>query len=778
MNRAQRLRATIRGAVQGVGFRPFVYRLATELGLKGWVLNSSQGVFIEAEAEKEILDAFVLRIEKEKPPLARIQSLEFSFLDPVGYTTFEIRESEKESEKTVLVLPDVATCDECVTEVWNPADRRYRYPFTNCTNCGPRFTIVESLPYDRPNTSMKIFPMCPDCAREYRDPNDRRFHAQPIACPVCGPHLQLWVVGCRTEDALIGNTGVMPSVLAEYDEAMKQAAQAVLDGKILAFKGLGGFLIVVDAYNPQAIRSLRLRKPRKDKPFALMFPDLLTIKKHCQVSPLAERALLSPEHPIVLLPRKPESDLPDDIAPGNPYLGVMLPYTPMHHLFMSEVKRPVIATSGNLTDEPICTDEQESLKRLGKICDLFLVHNRPIVRHADDSIIRIILGKEMVLRRARGYAPFPIHLKENLPSILAVGGHLKNTIAISVRKNVFISQHLGDLETLESLKTFEKTIQDFLALYEVQPCLVGVACDLHPDYLSTQWAEEWTHKNGLPLIYVQHHHAHIASCMAENELDGEALGICWDGTGYGTDGTIWGGEFLIGSPSGFRRFAHLRTFPLPGGDMAIHEPRRVALGLLYELFGEKAFDMNTPALRAFSHQELRVIRQMLHKGVNCPLTSSAGRLFDVLASLLELFQTVSFEAQAAMAVEFQASHHFADGFSFELRGENPILIDWGPMMEEIVKLRNPERHILEIAKRFHLTLVDMMVAVAKRAGNEKIVLSGGCFQNALLLELAYQKLSNAGFQVYTHQRIPPNDGGISPGQIFVAYRVIMKKSER
>lgn len=777
MNRAQRLRATIRGAVQGVGFRPFIYRLATESGLKGWVLNSSQGVFIEAEAEKEILDAFVLRIEKEKPPLARIQSLEFSFLDPVGYTTFEIRESEKESEKTVLVLPDVATCDECMTEVWNPADRRYRYPFTNCTNCGPRFTIIEFLPYDRPYTSMRIFPMCPDCAREYRDPGDRRFHAQPIACPVCGPHLQLWGVGCWTEDALKGNPGGMPSITAVYDEALKQAAQAVLDGKILAFKGLGGFLIVVDAYNLQAIQNLRLRKPRKDKPFALMFPDLLSVKRHCRVSPFEERALLSPEHPIVLLPRNPESDLPDDIAPGNPYLGVMLPYTPMHHLFMSEVNRPVIATSGNLTDEPICTDEKEALKRLGKICDLFLVHNRPIVRHADDSIIRIILGKEMVLRRARGYAPFPIHLKENLPSILAVGGHLKNTIAISVRKNVFISQHLGDLETLESLKTFERTVQDFLALYEVQPRLVGVACDLHPDYLSTQWAEEWTHKNGLPLIYVQHHHAHIASCMAENELDGEVLGISWDGTGYGTDRTMWGGEFLIASPSGFRRFAHLRTFPLPGGDRAIHEPRRVALGLLYELFGEKAFDMNTPALRAFSHQELRVIRQMLHKGVNCPITSSAGRLFDALASLLGLFQTVSFEAQAAMDVEFQASHPTEQAFPFELRNENHITIDWGPMIEEVVKLRNPEGRIPEIAKRFHLTLVDMMVAVAKRAKNKKIVLSGGCFQNALLLEFAYQKLSNAGFQVYTHQRIPPNDGGISPGQIFVAYKV-MKQSER
>jgi len=752
-----RLKIIIRGAVQGVGFRPFIYRLASELGLKGWVINSSQGVFIEAEAGKNALNDLILRIEQEKPPLAHIQSLEFSFLDPIGYSTFEIRESEEEGEKTVLVLPDISTCDECMAEVWNPADRRFRYPFTNCTNCGPRFTIIETLPYDRPRTSMRIFPLCADCEKEYHNPLDRRFHAQPIACPRCGPHLQL-----------LDSQG---KVLAEREDAIKQAGQLVLEGNILGFKGLGGFLIIANPYRTRVVQLLRERKPRRDKPFALMFPDLETVKRHCEVSSLEERALTSPEHPIVLLKKRADSDLPEDCAPGNPYLGVMLPYTPMHYLLMSEVNQPVIATSGNLTDEPICTDERSALKKLGKICDFFLVHNRPIVRHADDSIIRVILDRELVIRRARGYAPLPVRLKENSPCVLGVGGHLKNTIAISIGRNVFISQHLGDLETAESFKTFEKTIQDFLTLYEIQPRLSAVACDLHPDYLSTQWAENWAYQHGLPLIRVQHHHAHIASCMAENELEGTVLGISWDGTGYGMDGTIWGGEFLISSPSGFHRFARLRTFPLPGGDVAIHEPRRVALGLLYELLGEKAFESETPTLRAFSPQELKLLQQMLRRGLNSPLASSAGRLFDAVGSLLDFVQKTTFEAQSAMAVEFQASERTAHTFSFQLTGENPIVIDWGPMILDMINLKNSGVNPSELAGRFHLTLVKIMVEVAKKAGLEKVLLSGGCFQNALLTKLAYQALTHAGFQVYTHQRVPPNDGGISLGQVFVSARV-------
>ncbi|MHA2646161.1 MAG: carbamoyltransferase HypF [bacterium JZ-2024 1] len=774
------MRVVVRGAVQGVGFRPFIYRLATEMGVKGWVINSSQGVFIEAEEEKKVLDEFVLRIEKEKPPLARIQSLEFSFLDPVGYSLFEIRESEEEGEKTVLVLPDIATCEECMGEVWDPEDRRFRYPFTNCTNCGPRFTIIESLPYDRPRTSMKIFPMCPDCEREYHNPADRRFHAQPIACPVCGPHLELWAKEDRGKDSEFA-----VRVEAKGDEALKRSVREVLNGKILGFKGLGGFLLVVDAYNQQAIQQLRYRKPRRDKPFALMFPDLAQVKRHCEVSPLEERALLSPEHPIVLLRRRAESDLPENIAPGNPYLGVMLPYTPMHSLFMKEMGKPVIATSGNLTDEPICTDEKEAFRRLGKICDLFLVHNRPIVRHADDSIVRVMVDREIVMRRARGYAPLPIHLKNPVPTILALGGHLKNTIALSVGSNVFISQHLGDLETAESLKTFERTISDFLFLYEARP--VAVACDLHPDYLSTQWAEKWTRENGLPLIKVQHHFAHIASCMAENEIYEEVLGISWDGTGYGTDGTVWGGEFLLCSPSGFQRVAHLRPFRLPGGDVAIQEPRRVALGLLYEIFGESLLGgateegkrkLNLPTMRAFSLSEIKILIQMMKRGVNAPLTSSAGRLFDAVASLLGLFQEVTFEAQAAMAVEFEAEKHCSarlKPFPFEMKGENPIILDWEPAIREMIMLHGSGEEPSRLCARFHLTLVEMMVQVARRTGKKKVLLSGGCFQNALLTQLAYQRLSGEGFRVYTHQRVPPNDGGISLGQIFIASRQYNEK---
>ena len=746
MHSTVRIRLVIRGAVQGVGFRPFIYRLATELGLKGWVLNSAQGVFIEVEGPAETLQQFVRRVESDRPPRAFIQSLEQSILDPIGYTAFEIRHSEESGEKVALILPDIATCPDCLREIFDPADRRYRYPFTNCTNCGPRYSIIEALPYDRPNTTMKAFNMCPRCREEYENPADRRFHAQPNACPECGPHLELW--------------DEQGTCLARYHEALLQAAEAIREGRIVAVKGLGGFHLIVDARNDAAIRRLRERKRREEKPFALMYPSLEQVIAHCEVNEAEERVLRSPESPIVLLRRREIKAVAPSVAPNNPYLGVMLPYTPLHHLLMHELGFPVVATSGNLSDEPICTDEREALHRLAGIADLFLVHNRPIARHVDDSVVRVLLGRELVLRRARGYAPLPVLVKQPLPPLLAVGAHLKNTVALSVGNQVFISQHIGDLETSQALEAFHRVITDVKELWEHQP--QAVACDMHPDYLSTQTA----YKMGIPVVPVQHHVAHILSCMAENELEPPVLGISWDGTGYGTDGTIWGGEFLLIHQAGWQRFAHLRPFRLPGGDRAIKEPRRSALGVLYERYGEQAFQ----TLRGvFTEQELTALSQMLRRGINAPITTSAGRLFDAVACLVGLRQVVNYEGQAAMELEFRLHGVTTDeSYPFTVdhtSSDARVLLDWRPMLPELLLDVAAGVPVGWISARFHNMLVEMMVAVAKRAGVECIALSGGCFQNAYLTERALQRLRAEGFRPYWHQRVPPNDGGIALGQI-------------
>ncbi len=758
-----RLRVVIRGAVQGVGFRPYIYRLATEIGLNGWVINSSQGVFIEVEGSRPKLDSFLLRIEKEKPPLSFIRSLESSYLDAVGFETFEVRASDESGEKTVIVLPDIATCPDCLGEIFDPGDRRYLYPFTNCTNCGPRFSIIEALPYDRPNTSMKIFPMCDECKAEYTDPADRRFHAQPNACPKCGPHLELW-----EED---GGT------LAEGQEALLQAAGAIRDGRIVAVKGLGGFHLMVDASNQDAVEELRRRKHREEKPLALMYPSLDAVKADCEVSPVEERLLTSPESPIVLLKRrKAESRIPGNVAPGNPYLGAMLPYSPLHHILMAELGFPIVATSGNLSDEPICIDEREALERLRGIADLFLVHNRPIVRHVDDSIVRVMMGREMVLRRARGYAPLPVHLKYKLPMMMAVGAHLKNCIAASVGEEIFISQHIGDLETTQANDAFLNVINDFNNLYQLRhECM---ACDAHPDYSSTHYARSRREPES-----VQHHYAHVLSCMAENEIDAPVLGVSWDGTGYGVDGTIWGGEFLLVDEEAYSRAGHFRTFMLPGGEKAVKEPRRVAMGVLYEIFGDAVFDMKElHPVRAFSDEELGVVREMLGKGLNSPVTSSAGRLFDAVSSLAGLRQVMRFEGQAAMELEFALDGYCAnEGYPFALDipkdgdVDTPMVFDWEPMIKAIIIDVRNEMPVGLISARYHNTLVEMIVRMAGEVGEEKVALTGGCFQNKYLTERAVGRLREAGFRPYWHQRVPPNDGGIALGQIIAASRCLGKK---
>jgi hydrogenase maturation protein HypF len=758
----QRARIAVRGAVQGVGFRPCVYRLAVEMNLTGWVRNSTEGVFIEVQGEQGLLETFLLRLQAEKPARSFIQSLEFSYLDPAEFHGFEIRASSDDGARNALVLPDIAVCADCLADILDPANRRYRYPFTNCTNCGPRFTIIESLPYDRGNTSMKLFPMCPQCRQEYEDPLDRRFHAQPNACPACGPRLALW-------DAA-------GDILAGTDDALVGAAAAVRGGKIVAVKGLGGFHLIVDARNTQAVERLRARKRREEKPLALMFPSLSAVRHLCEVSRLEERLLLSPESPIVLLQRSRRPVPPADavapaVAPGNPYLGVMLPYTPLHHLLLRELAFPVVATSGNLSDEPMCIDELEARSRLRRIADCFLVHNRPIVRHMDDSIVRVLLGRELVLRRARGYAPLPISLGQAAPVMLAVGAHLKNTVALSVGKNIFVSQHIGDLETAEASEAFRGVIASFRGLYQVQPEVV--VADMHPDYLSTKFA----HSCGRPVIAVQHHYAHVAACMAENELDGPVLGVSWDGTGYGTDGTLWGGEFLVADAASFRRVATLRSFRLPGGASAIKEPRRSAVGALYEIMGDALFERDDLApVRAFSRGEIAILRRMLAQAVNAPVTTSAGRLFDAVAAITDLRQGNSFEGQAAMELEF-ALADTAAGDSYPVSLKVPgaaagslLILDWGPMMLALIDDLKQGSALSTVAARFHNALVEGITAVARRIALERVALSGGCFQNRYLTERAVRRLEAEGFRPYWHQRIPPNDGGIALGQIAAALR--------
>jgi hydrogenase maturation protein HypF len=750
--KAERAKVTVRGVVQGVGFRPFVYRLATQLKLSGWVLNAGQGVLIEVEGARDSLQSFLLRLEKEKPPLAAIQSLEFSLLDAAGYDGFDIRYSEQSGRKTVLILPDVALCADCLRDIFDSEDRRYRYPFTNCTNCGPRFSIIEALPYDRAHTSMKRFAMCRACEREYHDPADRRFHAQPNGCPHCGPRLELW-------DA-------KGSPLGKEDQALLRAVDIVRDGQILALKGVGGFQLIVDAGNADAVRRLRARKRREEKPFALLYPSLALVQQDCAVSKLEARLLQAPEAPIVLLSRNgSKSLLAPAVAPCSPSLGVMLPYSPVHHLLMKDLVIPVVATSGNLSNEPICIDEHEALQRLEGVADYFLVHNRPIVRRLDDSVARVICDREMVLRRARGYAPLPIRSPNALPCVLGVGAHLKNSVALSIGNEIFISQHIGDLETSEAFSAFRGTVADLPRLYEAEPSIV--ACDLHPDYLSTKHASRMR----LPTLKVQHHFAHVLACLAENELEGSVLGVAWDGTGYGPDGTVWGGEFLLTDEESFQRAAHFRQFRLPGGDAAVKEPRRTALGVFYEIWRDEVIsDRRLAPFASFSDSELVVMAQMLSKGINAPLTSSAGRLFDAVASILGLRQRVTFEGQAAMELEYAIQPDIDDLYPFEITDGSPSIVDWGPMIPEILLDLQKGDSVGIISAKFHNTLAEIIVAVARKVGEPRILLTGGCFQNRFLIERSVRRLSDAGFQPYWHQRVPPNDGGIALGQVVAAAR--------
>lgn len=763
----------VRGIVQGVGFRPFVHNLARALDLTGYVLNTSEGVRIEVEGYQEALERFISRLGNDAPPLAQIEQISIEDLEAIGETSFVIRQSKSEAEKFGLVSPDVATCSDCWRDFLDPANRRYGYPFTNCTNCGPRYSIIRDIPYDRPTTTMASFRMCGACQGEYDDPADRRYHAQPNACPDCGPTL-----------ALVDRDSVGPDVPFEFSsgemslQILRDVRRLLREGKILAVKGLGGFHLTCDAENDRAVRELRERKQRIDKPFALMARDLASIESFCIVSKADREALLSPRRPIVILCRRPGANISAAAAPDNPTLGVMLTYTPLHYLLFGETPTEppaftaLVMTSGNMSEEPIATRNREAFI-LRPIADWFLLHNRDIYTRVDDSIVRTFEGKERTLRRSRGYAPHPMDLGRELPESLACGAELKSTFCLTKGRYAFLSQHLGDLKNYEALVFFQETLDRMQKLFRVRPR--AVAHDLHPLYLSTKLAREL---EGVEKIGVQHHHAHIASCMAENELRDKVIGIAFDGVGYGTDGAIWGGEFMIADFSAFERRAHLRYVPLPGGDMSTREPWRMALSYLQETFGAESNSMDLPLWREISPKKLALVQAMILRGASCVRTSSCGRLFDAVASILGLRHETNFEAQAAIALEMAADPRTGAAYPFEIDAGDPWEIDVRPAIASIVRDRLRGKDAGSIAARFHNTLVAAIVEVCRRLrgreGLNRVCLSGGTFQNVYLLARAAEGLRRHGFAVFTHCKVPPNDGGISLGQAVIASETVRR----
>jgi hydrogenase maturation protein HypF len=737
ITRLERLHILLEGAVQGLGFRPTVYRIASSLRVAGWVRNTGAGLEIEVEGVPEQLDVFLRRLEAERPAAALITNKDVNCCAPKSSVGFEILGSENGDPagmQFAAMLPDLATCPQCTAEIQDPANRRFGYPFTNCTLCGPRFSIVLDIPYDRTNTAMREFLMCAGCRREYDSHQDRRFHAQPNACTDCGPRLWTWPHDADSADPFV------------------QAARALADGRIVAVKGIGGFHLMVDARNAAAVQCLRQRKHRDEKPFAMLMPSIESVHRYCDVSATEAELLLSSAGPIVLLKAGNGYDLAPDIAQTSPCVGVMLPSSPIHHLLMAQFPFPIVATSGNREGEPIAIDNEEATARLGEIADLFLLHNRTIVRACDDSVARILNGVQ-ILRRARGYAPLPVLLPEALRPVLAVGGHLKNTVAISLGRQVFLSQHVGDLDSLESRETFERTIDDLCRLYRFEP--EAIISDLHPDYASTQWAADRARFLGIPHVHVQHHHSHVAACAAENGLPMDFLGVAWDGAGLGIDGAIWGGEFFVASRSGFSRIAHLRHFHLPGGEAAMHDCSRSAAGILWEASGSgQDFDVEYAIAPA--------ILGMLAGGMGGPTTSSIGRLFDAVAYLTGSARSNGFEGQAAMCLE-SAIGRMQSEQSYEITLREGIG-DYASLITGV--LMDQRRNISPalIALKFHNALANWILAVAVTANIHQVVLSGGVFQNAYLTARSLSLLEANGFKVYTHHQVPANDGGLALGQ--------------
>jgi hydrogenase maturation protein HypF len=735
-----RHRLTITGIVQGVGFRPFVYSLASRYSLTGMVGNTSSGVVIEIQGAHDAAHAFVDQLRNSPPPLAVIDSIAVEEIEEIharDETGFTIVDSLAQPRASTPISPDIAVCEDCLREMRHPSDRRYRYPFINCTNCGPRFTIIQDIPYDRPFTTMRAFPMCAACEAEYHDPANRRFHAQPNACPVCGPQVSF---GSLTRGP-----------------AIQAAAEALHSGAILAIKGIGGFHLACDATNDQAVRKLRDRKGRGEKPFALMASHLERVARYAHISDDEAHLLEARQRPIVLLRSRDNPEISPAVAPGNKYLGFLLPYTPLHHLLLGE--KPLVMTSGNFSDEPIVKDNGEALSRLATLADAFLLHNRDIHVVCDDSATRVFEGRELPIRRSRGYSPMPVKLPHPGPPVLAVGGELKSTFCLARDDNAYLSQHIGDMENLETLAAFEHAFAHFRALFRAEP--ERVICDLHPNYLSSQWAARYAAEKKLPLIRVQHHHAHLAAVMAEHGLDGSnpVIGVIFDGTGYGTDKAIWGGEILFGDYQGFERLMHLKYVPLPGGDASIKRPLRMALAHLWAA--------GLDADLGVGPVELRILRRQIETGMNCVQTSSMGRLFDAFAALIDVCKTVSYEAQAAIEMEALCEGIEIDrGYRFSLQDG---VFDPKALLEGALADLRENVPRAEMAASFHYAVADLVlqcsIAARERTGVDTVALSGGVFQNTTLLKLVTGLLKE--FKVLTHSKVPPNDGGLALGQAVI-----------
>lgn len=745
----------VSGLVQGVGFRPFVYRLASALELSGSVQNTASGVVIEVQGDADYVEGFLVRLHSEAPPLAQIHQTALEELDCVEEELFHIIESHKGEPVRTLISPDVTVCDDCLREMFDPQDRRFCYPFINCTNCGPRFTIVRSIPYDRPGTSMTKFRMCAACQAEYYNPRSRRFHAQPNACAKCGPRLELW-----SREALV----------PLESDPISASVELLRSGQIGAIKGIGGFHLAADALNIASVRILRERKRRAEKPFALMVPDVKMAQEFCEVNEDECTALLSPQRPIVLLRKKKRCAVPEQVAPRNHDLGVFLPYTPIHHLLLRRGGfKALVMTSANACEEPIAIDNDEAYERLCGLADFFLVHDRDILLRCDDSVVRVADGRIHQIRRSRGFVPVPILLHKETPGILAVGGELKNTICLAEGRQAFLSQHVGDLENLAGYKFFLEASEHLNKILEIDPKII--AYDLHPGYLSTKWALQQTART---LIGVQHHHAHIASCMAENHLDGAVIGLALDGTGYGTDGRIWGGEVLIADYGKFTRAAHLECVAMPGGEAAIREPWRMAISYLMHSLGSEFRGMKLPFIEEVHASKIDFASRMIERQVNTPLTSSCGRLFDAVASIAGIRQEVNYEGQAAIELEMAAEAYSDEElYPFEIRtAEDGFVIDTSAMFRTLVEDVLASTPVGVISRRFHNGLAEVLCRSAhslrERTGLHRVCASGGTFNNRLLLRKLRALLEADGFEVFTQHQVPCGDGGLCLGQAMIA----------
>jgi hydrogenase maturation protein HypF len=749
-----RVQASIQGIVQGVGLRPFVFQQAKARNLTGYVTNSSQGVELEVEGETGVIEDFLQTLRNDPPPLARITDFHVKALPLTHDPEFIISPSIVREKRSALISPDTAPCADCLKELRDPSDRRFQYPFINCTNCGPRYTIITDIPYDRPKTTMAVFTMCAECSQEYHSPLNRRFHAQPNACQQCGPRTFL-------HDA--------QGHFLDFPEPIRETARLLKEGWVVAIKGLGGFHLAADGTQEEAVRRLRTRKHREEKPLALMSRDLEGIAAYAWVGEEEKELLLSKERPIVLLSKKFPNPIAPSVAPGNQYFGVMLPYTPLHHLLLDQGFPALVMTSGNLSEEPICLENDEAFSRLAGIADYFLVHNREIYLRSDDSIVQRVSGRTRQMRRSRGFVPIPIFLKEPVSPILACGAELKSTVCLTKDNRAFLSQHIGDLENLETLNFFKLTIHHLKRILQIEPEII--AYDLHPDYLSTQYALE---QSGVRLIGIQHHFAHMVGCLAEHGLDEQVIGLSLDGTGYGLDGRIWGGEILIGDLASFERRGHFAYLPMPGGAKAIKEPWRMAVSYLYQAYGEQLWEQSGPFLEQQDQPKVDTLLKMIRQGINCPLTSSCGRLFDGVAALIGLRGSVAFEGQAAMELEMIQDSQATSPYPWAITKENGIYLIQPPAIirgvVDDIKKGSPRGLI---SRRFHLTMIEVLtqacMALRDETALEKVVLGGGVFQNRVLLAGLEERLLKEGFQVYSKALVPSNDGGIALGQAVAAH---------